>query len=88
MKNYWLISLISFCFACSDTNVSKIPFYNEPDFTPHFCLKQTRPNKSHTALSPLLFISKTVPYSKAKRSKEKYMWPILFLRAAAIFAPT
>jgi len=34
MKNCWLISL--FLLACSETPVSKIPFYNTPDFTPYF----------------------------------------------------
>lgn len=34
MRNYWLISL--FLLSCSETPVSKIPFYNTPDFTPYF----------------------------------------------------
>jgi protein SCO1/2 len=36
MKKYWLISFCFFVISCSNEKVSKIPFYNEPDFTPHF----------------------------------------------------
>jgi protein SCO1/2 len=34
MRNYWLISL--FLISCSDAPVSRIPYYNTPDFTPNF----------------------------------------------------
>lgn len=34
MRNYWLISL--FLMACTDASVSRIPYYNTPDFTPVF----------------------------------------------------
>jgi protein SCO1/2 len=36
MKSLFLISFCLLAIACSEPTASKIPFYNEPDFTPNF----------------------------------------------------
>ena len=53
MKNCWLISL--FLLACSETPVSKIPFYNTPDFTPYFMNEKEASLKITHRIKPFAF---------------------------------
>jgi protein SCO1/2 len=55
MKNYLLISCCALALSCSDSKVSKIPYYNEPDFNPLF-LNELQAEKEIThRISPFAF---------------------------------
>jgi protein SCO1/2 len=53
MRNYWLISLL--LLGCSETPVSKIPFYNTPDFTPYFMNEKEASLKITHRIKPFAF---------------------------------
>ncbi len=85
MKNYWLISLISFCFACSDTNVSKIPFYNEPDFTPHFLSEADAAQQITHRIKPFAFYKQDSTLFESKTLQGKgYVANFIFTRCSNI----
>ena len=83
MRNYWLISL--FLISCADTEVSKIPFYNTPDFTPYF-LNQSEANVRIThRVNPFAFYKQDSTLFDSKSLQGKvYVANFIFTRCSNI----
>lgn len=83
MKNCWLISL--FLLACSETSVSKIPFYNTPDFTPYFISDAEADSKISHRIKPFSFFNQdsTLFDSKALQGKV-YVANFIFTKCSNI----
>lgn len=85
MKNYWLISLIFLFFACSDTSVSKIPFYNEPDFSPHFLSEADAAQQITHHIQPFAFYMQDSTLFESKSLQGKvYVANFIFTRCSNI----
>jgi protein SCO1/2 len=85
MKKYWLINLIFLFFACSDTNVSKIPFYNEPDFTPHFLNETSAEKQINHRIQPFAFYKQDSTLFESKSLQGKlFVANFIFTRCSNI----
>jgi protein SCO1/2 len=83
MRNYWLISLL--LISCSETQVSKIPYYNTPDFTPFFIseLEATEKITHHINLFTFYNQDSTLFRSESLRGKV-YVANFIFTRCGNI----
>ena len=86
MKDFLLISFCLLALACSKPNVSKIPYYNDPDFNPMFLSEPEAEKKLPIASTTSVFTIRTVQYLIATYLKEKYMSQTSFLRGVVISA--
>ncbi len=85
MKKYWLINFCFLFFACSDTQVSKIPFYNEPDFTPHFLNESAAEKQIIHRIQPFNFFKQDSTLFESKSLQGKvYVANFIFTRCSNI----
>lgn len=83
MKNYWLISF--FLFSCADPEVSKIPFYNKPDFTPYFLNQSEASEKITHRIKPFAFYKQDSTLFESKSLQGKvYVANFIFTRCSNI----
>ena len=83
MKNCWLISL--FLLACSETPVSKIPYYNTADFTPYFLNQAEASEKITHRIKPFTFYKQDSTLFDSKSLQGKvYVANFIFTRCSNI----
>ncbi|MEY4308368.1 MAG: hypothetical protein RL422_571 [Bacteroidota bacterium] len=83
MRNYWLISL--FLLSCADPEVSKIPFYNTPDFTPYFLNQAEASEKITHRIKPFAFYKQDSTLFDSKSLQGKvYVANFIFTRCSNI----
>jgi protein SCO1/2 len=83
MKNCWLISL--FLLACSETPISKIPYYNTPDFTPYFISDTEADSKITHRIKPFIFYNQDSTLFDSKSLQGKvYVANFIFTRCSNI----
>lgn len=83
MRNYWLISI--FLVACSETPVSKIPFYNTPDFNPYFISEAEASSKITHRIKPFSFYNQDSTLFDSKSLQGKvYVANFIFTRCSNI----
>jgi protein SCO1/2 len=83
MRNYWLISL--FLLACSETPVSKIPYYNTPDFTPYFMSESEASSKITHRIKPFAFYNQDSTLFRSESLQGKvYVANFIFTRCSNI----
>jgi protein SCO1/2 len=85
MKNFSLISLIFLFFGCSDTSVSTIPFYNEPDFNPYFLTDSDADRQITHRIQPFAFYRQDSTRFESKSLQGKvYVANFIFTRCSNI----
>lgn len=83
MKNYWLISL--FLLSCADPEVSKIPFYNTPDFTPYFLNEAEASVKITHRIKPFAFYNQdSIKFDSKSLDGKIYVANFIFTRCSNI----
>jgi len=83
MKSCWLISI--FLLACSETPVSKIPYYNTPDFTPYFINEAEADSKITHHIKPFTFYNQDSTLFDSKTLQGKvYVANFIFTRCSNI----
>lgn len=83
MKNYWLISL--FLLSCADPEVSKIPFYNTPDFTPYFLNEAEASVKITHRIKPFAFYNQdSIKFDSKSLEGKIYVANFIFTRCSNI----
>jgi protein SCO1/2 len=83
MRNYWLISL--FLLSCTDPQVSKIPYYNTPDFTPYFLNQAEASEKITHRIKPFTFYKQDSTLFDSKSLQGKvYVANFIFTRCSNI----
>lgn len=83
MRNYWLISI--FLVACSETSVSKIPFYNTPDFNPYFISEAEASSKITHRIKPFAFYNQDSTLFRSESLQGKvYVANFIFTRCSNI----
>ena len=83
MRNYWLISL--FLLSCTEPQVSKIPYYNTPDFTPYFMSESEAVSKITHRIKPFSFYNQDSTLFDSKTLLGKiYVANFIFTRCSNI----
>ena len=83
MRNYWLISLL--LLGCSENPVSKIPFYNTPDFNPYFMSEAEASTRITHRIKPFEFYNQDSTLFRSESLQGKvYVANFIFTRCSNI----
>lgn len=85
MKFFLLISIGFLTYGCSDNGASKIPYYNDPDFNPHFLSEQVAEKQITHRISPFQFYNQDSTLFDSKSLEGKiYVANFIFTRCTNI----